>query len=79
MCSLHFTKEDFKWTPVRKTLTADAVPTVFSWTRDFTPRRALFKHITPNKKTKLQSEHEMMDSIVSELVIHFIQCISYNL
>ncbi|CAC5411565.1 unnamed protein product [Mytilus coruscus] len=50
-----------------KPLKADAVPTVFSWTRDFTPRRALFKHITPNKKPKLQSENEtLLDSISEE-------------
>lgn len=68
MCSLHFIREDFKWTPVRKTLKSDAVPTVFSWTRDFTPRRELFKHITPNKKPKLQSENEtLLDSISEEV------------
>ncbi|CAC5423780.1 unnamed protein product [Mytilus coruscus] len=68
VCSLHFIREDFKWTPVRKTLKADAVPTVFSWTRDYTPRRELFKHITPNKKPKLQSENEtLLDSISEEV------------
>ncbi|CAC5356310.1 unnamed protein product [Mytilus coruscus] len=68
VCSLHFIREDFKWTPVRKTLKADAVPTVFSWTRDFTPRRELFKHITPNKKPKLKSENEtLLDSISEEV------------
>ncbi|VDI22895.1 Hypothetical predicted protein [Mytilus galloprovincialis] len=67
VCSLHFTKEDFKWTPVRQTLKADAVPTVFSWKRDFTPRRPLFKHVTPDKKPKLQSENEMMDIISEEV------------
>ncbi|CAC5356581.1 THAP2 [Mytilus coruscus] len=66
VCSLNFLKEDFRWTPVRKTLKADAVPTVFSWTRDFTPRRALFKHITTNKKPKLQSENETLLDSTSE-------------
>ncbi|CAC5395490.1 unnamed protein product [Mytilus coruscus] len=68
VCSLHFIREDFKWTPVTKTLKADAVPTVFSRTRDFTPRRELFKHITTNKKPKLQSENEtLLDSISEEV------------
>ncbi|XP_041081618.1 zinc finger protein 629-like [Polyodon spathula] len=30
VCSAHFRPEDYKWTPVRKSLRADAVPRVFS-------------------------------------------------
>ena len=38
-CSKHLKKEDFKWTPVNKTLQKDAVHSVFDWSEQNTPRR----------------------------------------
>lgn len=44
ICSAHFTKEDFRWTPVRKCLKNTAVPSVFEWSTASEPRRKIVKH-----------------------------------
>ena len=33
VCSDHFLKEDYNWTPVRKVLKPTAVPSVFDWSK----------------------------------------------
>ncbi|XP_065925018.1 THAP domain-containing protein 6-like [Magallana gigas] len=37
VCSQHFKSEDFKWTPVRKTLKPGSVPSVFTWKGEVRP------------------------------------------
>ena len=45
VCSKHFKKEDFKWTSVNKTLKKDAVPSVFDWSEQKTPRRLISRKV----------------------------------
>ncbi|KAK3107108.1 hypothetical protein FSP39_007303 [Pinctada imbricata] len=60
VCSRHFKKEDFRWTPVRKTLQKDSVPSVFNWKEDHAlkSRREIFKHELPMKIQKLGDVEE---------------------
>ncbi|KAJ8299598.1 hypothetical protein KUTeg_023658 [Tegillarca granosa] len=54
VCSKHFRSEDFKWTPVRKTLKPEAVPSIFNWSKVTEPRRKIIKHEIPQKKCKTE-------------------------
>ncbi|CAC5419576.1 unnamed protein product [Mytilus coruscus] len=61
VCSRHFKPTDFKWTPVRKTLKPDSVPSIFDWSNQVTPRREIFKHPVPQKRPRSASEDEARD------------------
>ncbi|CAC5390003.1 unnamed protein product [Mytilus coruscus] len=61
VCSRHFKPTDFKWTPVRKTLKPDSVPSIFDWSNQVTPRREIFKHPVPQKRPRSASEDEAGD------------------
>ena len=64
VCSRHFKKENFKWTPVRKTLHKDVVPSIFNWKQDAVARREIFKHELPEKIPKLEeSGHDDEDEL----------------
>ncbi|KAK7095232.1 uncharacterized protein [Littorina saxatilis] len=58
VCSLHFRPDDFKWTPVVRSLKPDAVPSIFPWTmptptRKPPTKRAVLSPQKPgNKKQK---------------------------
>lgn len=57
VCSLHFKREDFKWTPVRKTLLPESIPSIFPWTKEAAPRRIIAKlpiPETPRKKLRIE-------------------------
>ncbi|KAJ8307895.1 hypothetical protein KUTeg_014542, partial [Tegillarca granosa] len=46
VCSKHFKPEDYKsWTPVRKVLNKNAIPSIFDWSKEGNPRRALKRKI----------------------------------
>lgn len=62
LCSRHFKLTDFKWTPVRKTLKPDSVPSIFDWSNQVTPRRELFKHPVPQKRPRPEYEDEAGDN-----------------
>ena len=49
VCSKHFKKDDYKWTPVNKTLKKDAVPSVFDWSEEKNPRRMISTKVLSNK------------------------------
>ncbi|CAC5398532.1 unnamed protein product [Mytilus coruscus] len=59
VCSRHFKLTDFKWTPVRKTMKPDSVPSIFDWSNQITPRRELFKHPVPQKRPRPASDIEI--------------------
>ncbi|CAC5422452.1 unnamed protein product [Mytilus coruscus] len=59
VCSRHFKSTDFKWTPVRKTLKPDSVPSIFDWSNLITPRRELFKHPVSQKRPRPESDIEI--------------------
>jgi len=55
VCSNHFRKEDYKsWNPVRKLLGQNAVPSVFDWSAERAPRRALKRKIITSSETQTQ-------------------------
>ncbi|KAJ8304402.1 hypothetical protein KUTeg_017985 [Tegillarca granosa] len=46
VCSKHFKPEDYKsWTPVRKVLNKNAIPSIFDWSKEGNTRRALKRKI----------------------------------
>lgn len=55
VCSRHFKPDDYKWTPVRKTLKPESIPSVFDWTKEVPPRRQLFKHPLSEKRQKVDN------------------------
>ena len=65
VCSRHFKKEDFKFTPVRKTLINTSVPSVFEWGNAVTARRELIRSEVevPKKKSKI-----LEDNIIQPIV-----------
>nr|XP_011426981.2 THAP domain-containing protein 6-like [Crassostrea gigas] len=56
VCSRHFKKEDFKWTPVRKTLRPSSVPSLFNWSKESTQRRQIIKTPLPQKRRKTDDD-----------------------
>ncbi|CAC5426123.1 unnamed protein product [Mytilus coruscus] len=58
VCSMHFKSTDYKWSPVRKTLKPDSVPSIFDWSNQITPRRELIKHPVPQKRPRPASDTE---------------------
>jgi hypothetical protein len=57
VCSRHFKKDDFKWTPVRKTLKKESIPSLFVWnSNEKSARREIFKHPIPEKMPRLSTE-----------------------
>lgn len=49
-------KEDFKWTPVRKTLRPSSVPSLFNWSKESTQRRQIIKTPLPQKRRKTDDD-----------------------
>ncbi|XP_020916612.1 THAP domain-containing protein 1 B-like [Exaiptasia diaphana] len=39
VCSQHFVSNDFRWTPNRRCLLPDAIPSVFAWSKTSAPRK----------------------------------------
>jgi hypothetical protein len=51
VCSKHFTKDDYKsWTPVRKRLCPEAVPSIFDWSSEKIPRRPLKRKVLASEE-----------------------------
>lgn len=56
VCSQHFKSEDFKWTPIRKTLKPGSVPSVFAWKGEVTPRREIPRYPLPQKRPREENK-----------------------
>lgn len=54
--SRHFKKENFKWTPMRKTLRPSSVPSLFNWSKESTQRRQIIKTPLPQKRRKTDDD-----------------------
>ena len=71
VCKAHFKDEDFKWSPVRRTLKPSAVPSIFSWKDEPNPRSG--------KATKRSAEECVFIYLyLIQLKIHTNDVISYN-
>ncbi|XP_062578055.1 uncharacterized protein LOC134239942 [Saccostrea cucullata] len=65
VCSRHFKEQDFRWTPNRKCLTKDAVPSIFDWTSTVRSRKMplLRQPLITLHKDKNSAE---LDKIISD-------------
>ncbi|XP_056009435.1 uncharacterized protein LOC125676468 [Ostrea edulis] len=62
-----FRRDDFKWTPVRKTLKKESVPSIFNWKSDEkAARREIFKHPVPEKMPRFDTDENNNNPVSNE-------------
>lgn len=59
VCSRHFKKEDYRWTPNRKCLKSDAVPSVFEWRQEAQKRKEPTLRLPLVKKLREETNDEV--------------------
>ena len=73
VCSKHFKEDDYKgWNPVRKRLNPNAVPSVFDWKLEKSPRRVLKRKYQDQSSDRTDASPET-DVLQSEVDFEDIQ------
>ncbi|CAC5422034.1 unnamed protein product [Mytilus coruscus] len=80
VCSKHFKKEDYRWTPNRKCLKPEAVPSVFDWKLNESSRKAPTPRQSLFKKMKVDDREDGHEMVVEESVceVHNSQSVEHE-
>ncbi|CAG2223584.1 unnamed protein product [Mytilus edulis] len=80
VCSKHFKKEDYRWTPNRKCLKPEAVPSVFDWKLNESSRKAPTSRQSLFKKMKVDDREDEDEMVVEESVceVHNSQSVEHE-
>ncbi|XP_071173225.1 uncharacterized protein [Mytilus edulis] len=80
VCSKHFKKEDYRWTPNRKCLKPEAVPSVFDWKLNESSRKAPTSRQSLFKKMKVDDREDEDEMVVEDSVceVHNSQSVDHE-